>query len=190
MRQEPPRAGSAWHFRFGPHAEARQARPRPQRRRPPPEPHGPPCPCTRPAPLAGLAESGRLGTARVDRAAAAGATSAGALPWGPGAGRQEAEAAGYSAIWQSGDSGACPFLSPCGHMARLCALLPCLLPWYCTLCAAAGSQTPGACVRVARGHGVSGVLGVGVAPGCRSQPSRVRGGWKVVCTWFRLSCFV
>ncbi|ERE87225.1 A disintegrin and metalloproteinase with thrombospondin motif 14-like protein [Cricetulus griseus] len=27
-------------------------------------------------------------------------------------------------------------------MARLCALLPCLLPWYCTLCAAAGSQTP------------------------------------------------
>ncbi|KAL1771533.1 A disintegrin and metalloproteinase with thrombospondin motifs 14 isoform X2 [Sigmodon hispidus] len=27
-------------------------------------------------------------------------------------------------------------------MARLCALLPCLLPWYCTLCAATGSQTP------------------------------------------------
>ncbi|KAH0516852.1 A disintegrin and metalloproteinase with thrombospondin motifs 14 [Microtus ochrogaster] len=27
-------------------------------------------------------------------------------------------------------------------MARLCALLPCLLPWYCTLCTAAGSQTP------------------------------------------------
>ncbi|CAH6789734.1 Adamts14 [Phodopus roborovskii] len=27
-------------------------------------------------------------------------------------------------------------------MARLCALLPCLLLWYCTLCAAVGSQTP------------------------------------------------
>lgn len=45
---------------------------------------------------------------------------------------------------------------PRGHMARLCALLPCLLPWYCTLCAAAGSQTPGACGPVARGRGVSG----------------------------------
>lgn len=78
-----PCAGSAWHFRSRPHAVARQARPRPRRPRPPPEPRAPPRLCTRPAPLARLAESLRLRTARADRAAAAGASSEGAVPGDP-----------------------------------------------------------------------------------------------------------
>lgn len=56
---------------------------------------------------------------------------------------------------------------PRGHMAWLCALLSCLLPLHCALCAAAGSRTPGAC-----GPGALQRVGDGVRAGPGDQRCR------------------
>lgn len=102
------------------------------------------------------------------------AVPAAAPRWGPGAGGREAAAAeaGRSALPQPrarsslarspalGAPAPARPASPRGHMAPLRALLSCLLPLHCALCAAAGSRTPGAC-----GWGARGRVGPGVHAG-------------------------
>lgn len=91
-------------------------------------------------------------------------------------------------IWQSQDSGSCRSLSPRSHMAQLRALLHCLLPWYCALCAAAGSQTPGACGPGARGRGVSGGCWLPEWPqDAGANQGEFEAGSRR-CAWCGLSC--
>lgn len=70
--------------------------------------------------------------------------------------------------------------SPRGHMAPLGALLSCLLPLHCALCAAAGSRTPGECGPGARGRvgarGGRGALGSGWPKGAPRDSSFGAGG--------------